>query len=347
MNRPLRPEMPKGGALVEDTNMIKTTLAGAAVAALLSTTAQAQESAHAQGNCVLGISMYTLGAPYFAAQEDSARRAAEAAGCEVRSADGQNDMVKQIGDIEDMVSGGVNVLIVNARDAQGLVPAVNAASAAGVKVVAIDSALDPSADYITLIQSSNQANGERVGDWLARRLEGEPARIALLSGDQGNLVGRDRRLGVLRGLMDSMITNYGHADVKVLGQGWGGWSTEGGLTAMEDLLTAHPDINVVLGENDSMVLGARQALEAAGRLDGVLLVAAADGQKEAYELIQSGEYGVTGLNNPNEIAAMAVDVGVQALNGTLPEDTPRLTYTEAAAITQENVADFYDPASLF
>ncbi|TNC72750.1 substrate-binding domain-containing protein [Rubellimicrobium roseum] len=317
-------------------------LTGAAAAALLSTTA-----AYAQESCVVGISMYTLGAPYFAAQEATARETAEAAGCEVRSADGQNDMVKQIADIEDMVASGVNVLIVNPRDAQGLIPAVNAASAAGVHVVAIDSTLDPSAEFITQIQSSNSANGQLVGEWLAQELGGEPARIALLSGSQGNLVGRERRLGVLSGLMDAMLTNQGHAEIHVLGQGWGNWSTEGGLAAMEDLLTAHPDINVVLGENDSMVLGARQALEAAGRLDEVILVAAADGQKEAYELIQAGEYGATGLNNPNEIARRAVETGLQALNGELPEDTPKLIYTDPAVITQENVADYFDPESLF
>ena len=44
---------------------------------------------------------------------------------------------------------------------------------------------------------------------------------------------------------------------------------------------------------------------------------------------------------------MAVDVGMQALNGTLPADTPKLTYTEPAAITQENVDQYYDPESLF
>jgi ribose transport system substrate-binding protein len=227
------------------------------------------------------------------------------------------------------------------------VPTVNAATAAGVKVVAIDSTLDPSANFITQIQSSNTANGELVGDWLAKKMGDTPIKIALLSGDQGNLVGRDRRLGVIRGLIDAQLTNFGKAQVEIVGQGWGGWSTEGGLDAMEDLLTAHPDINVVLGENDSMVLGARAALKAAGRLDGIVLVAAADGQKEAYDLIKTGDYGVTGLNNPNLIAKTAVDLGIEALNNKLPENTPKLTYTEAAAITKDNVDKFYDASSLF
>lgn len=303
-------------------------------------------AAFAQEDCSVGVSMYTLGAPYFAAQEVAAREAAEAAGCTVRTADGQNDMVKQIGDVEDMVASGVNVLIINPRDPQGLIPAVNAATAAGVHVVSMDSMLDPSGDYITNVSASNGDNGQLVGEWLATETNGEPLKIALLSGSQGNVVGQARRMGVLSGLIDAQLTNFGNANVEIVGQGWGNWSTEGGLSAMEDLLTAHPDINVVLGENDSMVIGAREALRAANRLEGVLLVAAADGQKEAYEMIKNGEYGATGLNDPAAVAELAVEVGLKALNGE-EQDLTKYTFTEPAVVTQENVDDYYDPESVF
>jgi len=83
------------------------------VRALLAATALVSASAVANAQeCKVGISMYTLGAPYFAAQEATARRVAEEAGCTVASVDGQNDMVKQIGDIEDLISGGINILII-------------------------------------------------------------------------------------------------------------------------------------------------------------------------------------------------------------------------------------------
>lgn len=318
-----------------------TVLVGALLGATMMTGA-----AMAQEKCSLGISMYTLGAPYFAAQEQAARQAGEAAGCTVRSADGQNDMVKQIGDIEDMVAAGVNVLIVNPRDPLGLVPAVDAATAAGVHVVAIDSILDESANFITNVSASNGANGKLVGEWLAKKTEGKPLKIALLSGSQGNIVGQARRLGVLDGLMDAQLTNYGKANVEIVGQGWGNWSTEGGLSAMEDLLTAHPDIDVVLGENDSMVIGAREALKAANRLDGVLLVAAADGQKEAYQMIKNGEYGATGLNDPAALAKRAVEIGMKALNGE-DQKLTKFTFTDPAVVTQENVDKFYNPDSVF
>lgn len=315
--------------------------AGALMGATVMTSA-----AMAQESCSIGVSMYTLDAPYFAAQEAAARQAAEDAGCTVRTADGQNDMVKQMGDIEDMIAAGVNVLIVNPRDPLGLVPAVNAATAEGVKVVAMDSMLDASANFITNVSASNAENGKLVGQWLATATGGKPLKIALISGQKGNLVGEARRLGVLSGLLEAQLTNYGNADISIVGQGWGAWSTDGGLTAMEDLLTAHPDINVVLGENDSMVIGAREALKAAGRLDGVLLVAAADGQKEAYAMIKNGEYGATGLNDPAALAKMAVDIGVKALNGE-EQNLGKYTFTDPAAVTKDNVDQYYKPDSVF
>jgi ribose transport system substrate-binding protein len=298
-------------------------------------------------DCKIGISMKTLDAPYFAAQEVSAKKAAEALGCEVISADAQNDLNKQIADVEDMVAQGIGALIVNPRDSKGMVPAVNAASQAGVKVFVIDSTLDPSANFVTLVQSSNSQNGMLVGQWLANQTKGKDLKIALLSGDKGNEVGQERRLGVLAGLLEGQLVNEGRARIEIVGQGWGLWGHEGGLKAMEDLLTANPDINVVLGENDSMVLGAKKALEQAGRLDGVLLLAAADGQKEALVMIKEGSYGATGLNDPALVASTAVEMAKKAIDGQLPADTSKLTYTTPMAITKDNVDQYYKADAVF
>lgn len=298
-------------------------------------------------DCKIGISMKTLDAPYFAAQEVSAKKHAEELGCEVISADAQNDLNKQIADVEDMVAQGIGALIVNPRDSKGMVPAVNAATAAGVKVFVIDSTLDPAANFVTLVQSSNTQNGQLVGQWLANHTKGKDLKIALLSGDKGNEVGQERRLGVLAGLVEGQLRNEGRVRFEVVGQGWGMWGHEGGLKAMEDLLVANPDINVVLGENDSMVLGAKKALEQSGKLDGVMLVAAADGQKEALQMIKEGGYSVTGLNDPAIVAATAVDLAKKALDGQLPADTPKITYTTPMAITKDNVDQYLKADAVF
>jgi len=296
--------------------------------------------------CSIGVSMKTLDAPYFAAQEVAAKAHASDIGCKVMTADAGNDLNKQVADIEDMIARGIDALILNPRDSHGLVPVVNAATAQGVKVFVIDSTLDPSADYITLVQSSNSQNGLLVGRWVADQTKGKHLKIALLSGDQGNEVGQERRLGVLAGLIEGQLQNSGTASFEIVGQGWGLWGHEGGLNAMEDILVAHPDVNMVLGENDSMVLGALNALKATDKQD-VLLVAAADGQKEALELIKSGEYGATGLNDPALVATTAVDLAKQAIDGTLPENIGKITYTKPVAITKDNVDQYYREDAIF
>jgi ribose transport system substrate-binding protein len=320
-----------------------------AVQALLgAAVALAPFAAQAKDACVVGISMYTLSAPYFVAQEKAAKEKATELGCKViASSDARNDMNKQIADVEDMVTKGVNLLVLNPRDPEGLLPAVAAAAKAGVKVVIIDSGINMKAKIVTLVQSNNTANGELVGEWLANQMKGKAIKIALLSGDKGNVVGKDRRLGVFRGLVEGQLRNQGSVGFQVVAQGWGGWNHEGGLKAMEDILVAHPDVNVVLAENDSMALGARKALSDQKKLEGVLVLAAADGQKEALELIKKGEYGATGLNDPALVAKTAVELGFKSVKGELPSDFPKLNYTAPAVITKENVDKYYRADAVF
>jgi ribose transport system substrate-binding protein len=265
----------------------------------------------------IGISMKTLNAPYFAAQGKAAEEEVKKLGGTAISSDGENDMMKQIADVEDMLAKGIDGLILNPRDAQGLVPVTKQCTKAGVPVVIIDSSIDPSADYVTVVQSNNTANGQKVGEWFADTFGDKTPHIALLSGEQGNLVG--------------------------------GWTTEGGLKAMEDLLTAHKDIDVVLGENDSMVLGAIKAIKEAGKqpMKDIFVFAAADGQKEALQAIKEGAYGATGLNNPKLVATTGVDILVKAVHKQLPANFPKISYTEPAAITKDNVDKYIDPNAVF
>jgi ribose transport system substrate-binding protein len=324
-------------------NSMKSALSAFALAAAF---AAGSYGAAQAADCKVGVAMYTLSAPYFAAQVAAAVDEAKKAGCDVSQSDGQNDMGKQISDVEDMVSKGVNLLILNPRDPEGLVAAADAATKAGVKVVVMDSSINTKAHVIAQVRSSNDQNGYLVGQWLAKKMEGKPIKIILLSGSQGNEVGRDRRLGVFKGLIEGQLVNEGHAGFQVLGQGWGSWAQEEGLKAAEDQLQAHPDANVILGENDSMVLGAIKALEAAGKKD-VLVLAAADGQKEALALIKDGKYGATGLNDPDLVARTAVDIGVKALKGELPADYPKLVLTKPDVITKENVDKYYRKDAVF
>jgi ribose transport system substrate-binding protein len=293
----------------------------------------------------IGLSMYTLGAPYFAAQAASVEAAAKEYGMKLISVEAGNDLNKQLSDVEDMIAQGIDVLILNPKDPLGAVPATKMATEAGIPVFIIDSSIDASADFVTTVQSNNTQNGIAVGEWLAQRMGATPIRMALLSGSPGNPVGEDRREGVLRGYTEGSLRANNALNLQIVAQGWGEWATEGGLNAMEDILTAFTDINVVLCENDSMCLGAMRAIADAGLTDQVLVLAAADGQKEALEFIAQGSYGATGLNDPALVARTAVDLVVEYLKGR--RDFARITYTPPMAITKENVEQYYNPDAIF
>jgi ribose transport system substrate-binding protein len=318
---------------------IKTLLAGSVALFCLTSAAMAEE-------CKVGLTMPSLNAPYFAAQVAAVEKAAKDQGCEITTADSQNDFSKQINDVEDMIAKGIDILILNPRDQEALVPAADAATKAGMKVVVMDSTLNPKANVVTQVRSSNDENGRLVGDWIAKKMKGTPIKMLLLSGNQGNPGGLDRRMGVIKGIVEGQLVNEGAVNLQILGQGWGDWATDGGLKAAEDLFQAHPDANLVVGENDSMVLGAVQAAKAAG-LDGILFAAAADGQREALEMVKEGTYGATGLNDPDLVGRTAFDIAYKAFKGELPADFPKLHLTPADVISADNVDKYYNPQSVF
>jgi len=293
----------------------------------------------------VGVSMYTLGAPYFAAQLNAAKRKAESYGMICYTTNAQDDMVKQLADVEDLLARGIDLLILNPKDPQGLIPATKAATENGVPVVIIDSSIDPSADFITTVQSNNMRNGELIGEWLVKQMGDNDIKMALISGTQGNPVGKERRQGVFRGIIEQQLRSQGLSGFEIVSQGWGNWTHEGGLKAMEDILVAHPEINVILGENDSMTLGAIEAVKEAGRMEDILILAAADGQKEALKMIKEGKYGATGLNDPVLVAETAINIGIEALNSKT--NLPEKSYTPAVCITKENVDQYYNPDAEF
>jgi len=311
------------------------------------TTADAQTNTGKKdlGDITIGLSMQTLGAPYFVAQQKAVEKKVEELGVKLISADAQGDLSKQLADVEDMLSRQIDLLIINPADPEGAVAATRSAAAAGVPVFIMDNSISPEADYVSMIQSNNLANGEQVGQWLANKMGKTEIKLGILSGNQGNLLGVDRRIGVIKGIVEEQLRQFSETNFKVVTQGWGDWAQEGGLSAAEDMLVASPDMNVLVAENDSMALGAVKAIENAGKEDDILVLAAADGQKEALELIKEGKYGATGLNNPALVAETTVDTAIKYLQGEA--NIPKLINTEPAVIHIDNVDDYYNPDSDF
>ena len=291
----------------------------------------------------IGYSTPSLNAPFYVVLSQYIRKYAEAYGMKFVMADGQDDIIKQITSMEDLITSGVDIMILNPLDHKALVPAVNTASESGVPVFVVDSQLDESADYVTSVQASNEGNGWLIGEWVVNKMSDSEIKVALISGSQGNPVGQAKRLGFFEGFTETQLMSRGHSDLNILAQGWGNWTLLGGIQAMEDILTAHPEVNLLVAENDAMAMGALKAIEESGKEDQVLVVGY-DGQKEAYELILEGKYGATALNSPGELARLVVESVVRYKN---EERLDKVIHTPAVLISKDNVGEYYNPDALF
>jgi len=291
----------------------------------------------------IGYCSPSLNAPFYVVLSQYIEVYAEAYGMTFVMADGQDDIIKQITSMEDLISSGVDVMILNPLDHKALVPAVNAASGSGVPVFIVDSQIDEAADFVTSVQASNEGNGWLIGEWTVNQLSHTDIHTALISGSQGNPVGQAKRLGFFEGYTETQLMTRGNSDLNILAQGWGNWTLLGGIEAMEDILSAHPEVNLLVAENDAMAMGAMKAIEESGKSDQVLIVGY-DGQKEVYELIREGRYGATALNSPKELARLVVESVVRYKNG---ERLDKVIHTPAVLITKENVERYYDPEALF
>ena len=295
-------------------------------------------------NIKVGYCTPSLNAPFYVVLSQYIQKSAEGFGMKFVSADGQDDIIKQITSVEDLTAAGVNVLILNPLDHKALVPAVNAAVKSGVLVFIVDSYIDPTANYITSIQANNEGNGELIGEWIVNKMGKTKIKAALISGSQGNPIGREKRLGFIRGFSETQLMSQGNADLTIVAQGWGNWTNNGGLKAMEDILVANPDINLLVAENDAMGMGALKAINESGKAADITVVGF-DGQKEAYELIKEGKFGATAINSPKELARLVVEAVVKYLNGEKQID--KVIFTNAVLVTKDNVDKYYDPKAIF
>ncbi len=286
----------------------------------------------------LGYSAYTLNGPYYGALYQTIKQTAENAGMKFIGPDAQMDFQKQISDVEDLLTKGVDVLILNPLEPASLNRLTKEAMSSGIPVIVVDSMIDDGADIVSQVLADNPSNGAGLGQKLATKMNSAKIKMALISGRQGNPVGKARRMGLFSGLVEAQLQQDNSSDYEILTQLWGGWDEQGGVNAMEDILAGYPEVNVIFAENDSMALGAIRVLKQSGKLQDIVVVGY-DGNKQAYDAIKSGDIFATALNNPFLMGEKAVSIGIEYLNGK--RNFPRANPISAGVITAENVDEYY------
>jgi ribose transport system substrate-binding protein len=296
---------------------------------------------------VVGFAQQQLQAPYFAAMQVQSEQIAKEQGFKLLFQAANKDPVIQMNQMQAMMAQGADVLVVNATSVKGQKEMMTQI-ASKIPVTYIDTSVPGTG--MTSVQSDNLTIGRESGKITAKRFKDmgkESISMVVLTGPATDeFVGPNRRQGFLDGLKEGGL-KY---DIKA--EQPGDYAQDKGQVAAENMLAGNPDIDLILGLNDSMALGAYNVVNGKDQYKNVYIAASADGQKEALALIQeggcSGRYISTGLNSPSLAAEEALKISVDVATGkTTPADYPKESFTKAVGIGCENIDEYYDPKSIF
>ena len=272
----------------------------------------------AAGSGSIGLSVSTLNNPFFVTLSEGAEAKAKELGVELITVDAGDDSAKQASDIEDMISKNISVLIVNPVDSDAVAPAVEDAIAKGIKVVAVDRVVN-GVDVDCSIASDNVAGAKMAAEYLVQ-LAGEKAKTAELEGVNGASATIDRGEG-FHSVADEKLT--------VVASQTANFNRAEGMSVMENMLQANPDIQCVFAHNDEMALG---AIEAIG--DKGIIVAGFDATDDAIAAIKEGKMAATVAQQPDLMGATAVETAQKLMNG---ESVEKNLPVEVTLITKDNV----------
>lgn len=291
----------------------------------------------------IGFAQRVSDAPYYVAMQKETQRLAKEKGFKLLFQSGGGDPVQQINQVQTMISQGADVLMVNAISA-GTEKTQMTTAAKQKPLLFIDTPI--AGVGFTAVQSDNAAIGRDSGALMARRIgKGKTVKLAILNGGPTDVeVGPARRQGFLDGLKQGGV-NY-----KIVAEATADYTQDEAVGRTEDMLAAHPDIDVVFGYNDAMSLGALTVLK--NKKNNHVLVGGVDGQKEALAAIKNGgcngQFVSTGLNSPTLAARDAVEVAIEVGTGQKKAtDYPKIKYIQGAGIDCNNVAKYFDPNSAF
>ncbi|MEF1309746.1 D-xylose ABC transporter substrate-binding protein [Vibrio mytili] len=256
----------------------------------------------------------------------------------VQSANGNEQT--QISQIENMISRGVDVLVIIPTNGGVLSNVIKDAKRDDIKVLAYDRLIND-ADLDFYLSFDN----EKVGEMQAKAmLEAKPKGNYFLMGgaptDNNAKLFRQGQMNILQPKIDA-------GDIKIVGDQWVNyWLAENALKIMENALTANNNqIDVVVASNDATAGGAIQALEAQG-LAGKVSISGQDADLAALRRIVDGTQTMTIYKPINTLASRAAEIAVELANGEIPAKNSSLNngmkdvpawLLDPVAVTSKNI----------
>ncbi|HEY4044849.1 MAG TPA: ABC transporter substrate-binding protein [Rhodopila sp.] len=278
----------------------------------------------------IGISLGSMGNPFFVALAKGAEFEAKKTNPNVKAvAVGYDyDLGKQNTQIDNFIAAGVDLILLNPGDPKAIEPAIKRAQAAGIIVVAVDTAAKGAN---ATVETNNTQAGTIACQKLIEKMGGKGDMIIVNGPQVSSVIER------VNGCKEVIAKNPG---IKLLSSDQDAkGSRDGGLAVMQSLLTRFTTVNGVFAINDPTAIGAELAAKQMQRT--TFPITAVDGAPDAETALKdpnSPQFIATASQDPFLMARLAVQEGVELLNGKKPEKDPLLM--DSKLVTRDNVGDY-------
>ena len=299
-------------------------------------TTEAQASSETAGGegYVVALCNYSIGNSWRAQMEqefvaEAEKLKAEGVVSEYYITNSNEDINKQISDMQDLITKKVDAIVITAASPTALAPVVEEAAEAGIKVVSFDNVVETD-EQVATVGIDEKEFGRIGAEWLVDKLDGQ-GKIVVLNGIAGTATDSLRWGGA-----EEVFKQY--PDIEILGSANASWDYAQGKAAMESMLSAYPEIDGVWSQCGAMTQGAIDAFIAAGR---DLVPMTSEGNNGAIRAwIENKDKGLSCIapSNPTYTSAEALRVVIKALNG---EDIPGNVVMDIETVTEENVDQYY------
>lgn len=233
----------------------------------------------------------------------------------------------QISQVEDFITSGVDAVILNPCDADGLVTAANACEEAGIPLILVNSVIN-SDNYTAYVGSSDDEAGKLAGEFAIEQAAGEPTNVLIMHGLMGHSAMILREKGFKEAIDGSSLS--------ILDEQTANWQRDEGMTLMEDWLMRYDDIDIVFAENDEMALGAIEAIKNDGRTG--IKVIGVDAIEEAVQAVKDGSMAATIFQDAAGQGSTSVETALKIVNG---ETVNKEIIIPFITISADNVNEYF------
>jgi ribose transport system substrate-binding protein len=261
--------------------------------------------AHTEDKVTIGVSLPQDDNPFYIGMLKGIRARATELGWDVATVSSNEDKLKQINGVQDLVAKGVKGILISPIDAVGVNAAYDAAAAAKIPIVSLARGSTSPNQTIHVAMDEVQV-GRDIAEWTAKKLDGK-GKIAMIMGPSGAPTFRNVAQGY-----NEVMTKY--PLIQIVFKTDGPLTRERGLKNAEDALVANPDLNAIYAANDDLALGAMQAVLAANK-GGQTFVTGMNGVPPALRAVKDGNVAMTVELNPVIWGRLGVDVLAAYLKG--------------------------------